>query len=227
MFLPIGVEMQCCLDTVTCRNKDPMNKPIFYCQIWLDLVNEICPVSIIGRWSQLISLVKLLVFDEHFFLTFFPICFFMSFLYIVLVHSQTLPQLEVPLQLIRKEVGFRAKDAHWDEDSMLPQPLDIFWRWDCFHPQVPYRYLILVPLRNRTYIFSQRVSIIKHLRLKSPVYFNPLNAASCMLVIIVGINLRDGIVVAHCLKMCACKQTKQTTQWRNINVLTLNLNYSK
>lgn len=50
----------------------------------------------------------------------------MSFLYIVLVHSQTPPQLEVPLQLIRKEVGFRAKDAHWDEEFMLPQPLDIF-----------------------------------------------------------------------------------------------------
>eukprot|EP00268_Persea_americana_P049450 TRINITY_DN5304_c0_g1_i4.p1 TRINITY_DN5304_c0_g1~~TRINITY_DN5304_c0_g1_i4.p1 ORF type:complete len:310 (-),score=60.07 TRINITY_DN5304_c0_g1_i4:514-1443(-) len=43
-----------------------------------------------------------------------------------LIRCMTLPQLEVPLQLIRKEVGFRAKDAHWDEDSMLPQPLDIF-----------------------------------------------------------------------------------------------------
>nr|AML76439.1 putative LOV domain-containing protein [Cinnamomum camphora] len=43
-----------------------------------------------------------------------------------LIRCMTPPQLEVPLQLIRKEVGFRAKDAHWDEEIMLPQPLDIF-----------------------------------------------------------------------------------------------------
>nr|AML79101.1 putative LOV domain-containing protein [Laurelia sempervirens] len=43
-----------------------------------------------------------------------------------LIRCMTPPQLDVPLQLIGKEVDSKANDVQWDEEGILLQPLEIF-----------------------------------------------------------------------------------------------------